>query len=78
MSIGMELDSSLITKLELVIEKQAVKLDANMQTSSKGVFACGDLVIQTGKYKRISVAVGSAAAAVNGCYQYLKNPYWKS
>lgn len=74
--IGMELRSHLIALLGLETDKQAVKINSRSQTSVEGIFACGDIIVPAGNYKRISVAVGSAASAINGCYQYLKNPYW--
>lgn len=76
--IGMEIDRSFHERIGLTLKNQAVVVDENMQTSVPGIFACGDVVIPSGKYKRISVAVGSAATAINGIYQFLKNPYWKT
>lgn len=71
--IGMEMNDSFLLNLGVKIEKSAISIDDNMQTSVKGVFACGDVCIPMGKYKRISIATGSAAIAVNGIYSYLKN-----
>ncbi|HCS78308.1 TPA: NAD(P)/FAD-dependent oxidoreductase [Patescibacteria group bacterium] len=74
--IGAEIDRTFLQNLGVSVENQAVKVDADMQSSIPGMFACGDVATQAGKYKRISVAVGTAATAVNGVYQFLKNPYW--
>lgn len=74
--IGVELHNTFLSRLGIKIDKQAVVVDPDMQTSVPGIFACGDITVPAGKYKRISIAVGSAAVAVNGVYQYLKNPYW--
>ena len=75
--IGAEIDRTFLQGLGVALENQAVKVDADMQTSIPGMFAAGDVATQAGKYKRISVAVGTAATAVNGVYQFLKNPYWR-
>lgn len=74
--IGVELQNTFLSRLGIKIDKQAVVVDPDMQTSVSGIFACGDIAVAAGKYKRISIAVGTAAVAVNGVYQYLKNPYW--
>lgn len=74
--IGTELNSGFLTSLGLKIAKQAVIVDENMQTSTPGIFACGDVTVPLGKYRRISIACGTAAMAVSGVYQYLKNPDW--
>lgn len=75
--IGVELNTSFLGKLGITVEKQAVVVDTDMQTSSPGIFACGDVVVSAGKYRRVSVAFGTAATAVNGVYQFLKHPYWE-
>ncbi len=72
--IGTELNRTFLRELGIVIDRQAVVVDQKMMTSMKGIFACGDIVVPAGFYKRISVAVGSAATAINGIYQFLKNP----
>ncbi len=75
--IGVELNSSFVKSLNLELNGQALKVDTDMRTSRNGIFACGDITVVAGRYKRISIAVGSSATAVNSCYMYLKNPYWK-
>lgn len=74
--IGVELNRSFLESIGVKVDQQAVVVDRDMQTSVPGIFACGDVTIAAGKYKRITVAVGSAATAVNGVYQFLKHPYW--
>lgn len=74
--IGVELTNTFLQQLDIKVQKHAVEVGADMETSKLGVYACGDIKVPAGKYKRISVAVGSAATAVNGVYQFLKNPYW--
>jgi thioredoxin reductase len=53
-----------------------IKVDTEMRTSRKGVFACGDIVSYPGKYKQIVVACGEAATAANSAYKYIMKPYW--
>lgn len=58
------------------LEEGLVKVDTDMRTSRRGVFACGDVVAYKGKYKQIVVACGEAAIASNSAYKYIKEPYW--
>ena len=53
-----------------------VKVDFDMSTSRPGVFACGDVVSYTGKYKQITTAMGEATTAVLMAYKFVKKPYW--
>jgi len=59
-----------------VDEENRVKVDSNMCTSRRGVFACGDVVNYDGKYKQIVTACGEAATATNSAYKFVKKPYW--
>lgn len=74
--IGVELNRTFLDSIGVKVDKQAVIVDQDMQTSVPGIFACGDVTVPAGKYKRITVALGTAATAVNGAYQYLKHPSW--
>lgn len=58
------------------LEEGLIKVDTDMCTSRRGVFACGDVVAYKGKYKQIVVACGEAAIASNSAYKYIKEPYW--
>lgn len=58
------------------LEEGLVKVNTDMCTSRRGVFACGDVVAYKGKYKQIVVACGEAAIASNSAYKYIKKPYW--
>ena len=58
------------------LEDGLIKVDTDMCTSRRGVFACGDVVAYKGKYKQIVVACGEAAIASNSAYKYIKEPYW--
>ena len=72
--IGVEFKPGLFSKFNLPTEKQALIVNQDLQTTIPGLFACGDVIIPAGKYKRISIAVGTAATAINGVYQFLKKP----
>lgn len=71
--IGVELSDGLLKELGIATRSQAIAVNSDMQTNQQGIFACGDLVVPAGKYRRITVAWGTAAAAINGIYQYLKS-----
>ena len=58
------------------LEEGLIKVDTDMCTSRRGVFACGDVIAYKGKYKQIVVACGEAAIASNSAYKYIKEPYW--
>ncbi len=53
-----------------------IKVDTDMSTSRKGVFACGDVVTYPGKYKQIVTGCGEGATAANSAYKFIKDPYW--
>ncbi|HKZ34487.1 MAG TPA: NAD(P)/FAD-dependent oxidoreductase, partial [Patescibacteria group bacterium] len=74
--VGLISDASLIETWGLTSSQHAVIVDENYQTSEPGIFACGDIIIPQGEYKRITIAQGQAAQAVHGVYKYLKSPYW--
>jgi len=76
--VGLISDASLIETWGLTSTQHAVIVDENYQTSEPGIFACGDIIIPQGEYKRITIAQGQAAQAVHGVYKYLKNPYWNN
>ena len=74
--IGMELNTKFVTKIGVKIDRLAISVDVDMQTSIAGIFACGDIVAPLGSFKRLTMATASAALAINGVYKYLKHPYW--
>jgi len=53
-----------------------IKVKADMSTSVRGIYACGDIVSYPGKDKRIVTGCGEAVTAVMSVYKYLKQPYW--
>ena len=61
--------------IELEAER-LIKVKADMSTSVRGIYACGDIVSYPGKDKRIVTGCGEAVTAVMSVYKYLKQPYW--
>src|SRR6266705_2103429 len=53
-----------------------IRVKADMSTSVRGIYACGDMVSYPGKDKRIVTGCGEAVTAVMSVYKYLKQPYW--
>jgi len=65
-----------LQKWGLLLINGLIKVDTEMRTIRKGVFACGDIVTYTGKYKQIITACGEGATAANSAYKYINRPYW--
>ena len=53
-----------------------IRVKADMSTSVRGIYACGDMVSYPGKDKRIVTGCGEAVTAVMSVYKYLRQPYW--
>src|SRR2546425_1268613 len=63
--------------LEIALEgDRLIRVKADMSTSVRGIYACGDMVSYPGKDKRIVTGCGEAVTAVMSVYKYLKQPYW--
>ena len=75
-NIGVTPELEFLERWNVVLEGNQVKVDTEMRTSRKGVFACGDAVIYPGKYRQIVVACGEGASAANSVYKYVMKPYW--
>ncbi|MEA4977651.1 MAG: NAD(P)/FAD-dependent oxidoreductase [Methanomassiliicoccaceae archaeon] len=76
-NIGIKSDLGILTKWGLGLTPEGlVKVDLDMSTNRRGVFACGDVVDYPGKYKQIITACGEAANAVQMAYKFSKKPYW--
>jgi thioredoxin reductase len=75
-NIGTSNVSDDMGKWGVELEEGLIKVDTDMCTSRRGVFACGDAVAYKGKYKQIVVACGEAAIASNSAYKFIKEPYW--
>src|SRR5437763_7777786 len=55
--------------------ERLIKVKADMSTSVRGIYACGDIVSYPGKDKRIVMGCGDAVTAIMSVYKYLKQPY---
>ena len=76
-NIGIKSDLGILSKWGLVLTEEGfVKVEPDMSTNRRGVFACGDVVDYSGKYKQIITACGEAANAVQMAYKFSKKPYW--
>lgn len=76
-NIGISSDLEDLKKwgLELT-ESGLIKVDFDMTTSRRGIFACGDVIDYPGKYKQIITGCGEAGTAVLSAYKFVKKPYW--
>ena len=75
-NIGVTPELEFLQKWNVALEGNQIKVDTEMRTSRRGVFACGDAVIYPGKYRQIVVACGEGATAANSVYKYVMKPYW--
>jgi len=76
-NIGFEPKRTPLPKWGIALEaERLIKVKADMSTSVRGIYACGDIVSYPGKDKRIVTGCGEAVTAVMSVYKYLKQPYW--
>jgi thioredoxin reductase (NADPH) len=76
-NIGIKSDLGILSKWGLELTGEGlVKVEPDMSTNRRGIFACGDVVDYPGKYKQIITACGEAANAVQMAYKFSKKPYW--
>lgn len=76
-NIGIKSDLGILSKWGLELTGDGlVKVEPDMSTNRRGIFACGDVVDYPGKYKQIITACGEAANAVQMAYKFSKKPYW--
>lgn len=75
-NVGFSPNLGMLEKWNLELEEKKIKVDSQMRTSRKGIFACGDIVTYPGKYMQILTACGEGATAANSAYKYIKKPYW--
>jgi ferredoxin/flavodoxin---NADP+ reductase len=75
-NIGSAPDTSDLDRWGLAMDDGLVKVDTEMRTSRKGVFACGDIVTYPGKYRQIVTGCGEGATAANSAHKYINKPYW--
>jgi thioredoxin reductase len=74
--VGMTPELEHLQRWKLELEGSGIKINQQMMTSRKGVFACGDAVAYPGKYKQIVTGSGEGATAANSAYKYVNKPYW--
>ncbi len=76
-NIGFEPKITPLPKWGIELEgERLIRVKADMSTSVRGIYACGDMVSYPGKDKRIVTGCGEAVTAVMSVYKYLKQPYW--
>jgi len=76
-NIGFEPKITPLPKWGIELEgERLIKVKADMSTSVRGMYACGDIVSYPGKDKRIVTGCGEAVTAIMSVYKYLKQPYW--
>jgi thioredoxin reductase (NADPH) len=73
-SIGFEPVKLFLEKNGFTIRKDgSVKVDRNLQTNIKGVFAAGDI---TGEVRLITTACAEGIVAAIHAFETIKKPYW--
>jgi thioredoxin reductase len=75
-NIGSTPDTTDLGRWGLALDEGLIKVDTEMRTSRKGVFACGDIVTYPGKYRQIITGCGEGATAANSAYRYIQKPSW--
>jgi len=68
--IGRIANTDLVADLVKRDDRAQIFADQNCHTTTKGVFACGD--VTTVAYKQITIAMGQATVAALAAYQYLQ------
>jgi ferredoxin/flavodoxin---NADP+ reductase len=71
--VGMIPEPENLKRWNLDLVDNSIKVDQQMKTSRKGVFACGDAVTYPGKYRQIVTSSSEGATAVNSVISYLRN-----
>lgn len=71
--LGFQADTSTFKKWGLEVEGNGIKVQPDMQTSIKGIYAAGDCSVYPGKVKLIASGFGEVATAVCNLNVYL-NP----
>lgn len=61
--IGACTDISFLENIHIELQDNYIKVDNNMETNIKGIYACGDVIYK--KLYQLSTAIGEAAAAAN-------------
>jgi thioredoxin reductase len=69
--VGMTPEPEHLKRWNVELEDSGIKVNQQMITSRKGVFACGDAVAYPGKYKQIVTSSGEGARAANSAIEYV-------
>lgn len=69
-NIGYEPSIAILKSLDLEMEKNYITVDKNMETSVKGIYACGD-IIKKDLYQLVT-AVSEGAIAANSVFKSIK------
>jgi thioredoxin reductase len=70
--VGMTPEPENLKRWNLDLVEQGIKVDLQMATSRKGVFACGDAVVYPGKYRQLVTSSSEGATAANSALEYLR------
>jgi ferredoxin/flavodoxin---NADP+ reductase len=70
--VGMTPEPENLKRWDLDLADNGIKVDLQMATSRKGVFACGDAVVYPGKYRQIVTSSSEGATAANSALEYLR------
>ncbi len=73
LAIGSKLETDWLEKMGLEMDGRHLKVDKDMRTNLKGIFAAGDII---GGLKRIPTAVAEGQETGYSVYKYIKRPYW--
>lgn len=73
-NIGAAVNLDAVKRWGIEVEGNLIKVDGTMQTSVRGLFACGDIVTYEGKYKLLITASSEGAVAANSAYVHVRKP----
>ncbi|MCK4714423.1 MAG: NAD(P)/FAD-dependent oxidoreductase, partial [Candidatus Aenigmarchaeota archaeon] len=68
------LETGWLRKIGLKMKGNCLKVNEDLMTNIKGVFAAGDI---SSSIKRIPQALAQGERAAYSAYKYLKHPYWE-
>jgi len=74
--VGMSPELEHLKRWNLELVGSGIRVNQQMMTSRKGIFACGDAAAYPGKYRQIVTGSGEGATAANAVYNYLKDGKW--
>lgn len=74
--VGMRPELEHLKRWNLELIGSGIKVNQQMMTSRRGIFACGDAASYPGKYRQIVTGSGEGATAANAAYTYIKDGKW--